>query len=117
MSLINLNNLQSAIALFVDTQVIPNLPAEKTITKFIFAGSSAVMARTANNVITPYIPILKGFGLVNDHNQLDTQLVKLFLDSGFQKEPNLQVPVLGMTINFTQEDGKALLEILETFKE
>lgn len=64
-----------------------------------------------------YAPILKEFGLMNESNLLDTEKVKLFIDTAFQKQSEVKINLMGIPFKFDSSDGQALLEIMERYKE
>lgn len=110
MSLISLSKLQNVLPEFIDTRLMPSAPSH---IKWILGGSTFIILRRADDLIAQYLPMMKSFGLVNDQNQLDIELAKGFINSGFDKSGI--VPLFGF--NFDKTDGEALVGILEKYKD
>lgn len=54
---------------------------------------------------------------MNESNLLDTEKVKLFIDTAFQKQSEVKINLMGIPFKFDASDGQALLEIMERYKE
>ncbi len=54
---------------------------------------------------------------MDEANNVDINKVKLFLDSAFNKQPILTVPILSIPFKFDESGGKALVDILNRYRE
>lgn len=110
MSVISLSKIQNVLPEFVDTRLMPTAPSAM---KWILGGSTFLILRQSDAMISQYLPTMKAVGLVNENNQLDIELTKGFINSAFEKSGN--VTMYGFT--FDKTDGEALIGILEKYKD
>lgn len=111
MATININKFNDVFVEFVDSQIMVN--AQTLTMKFLVGGGTFLVLRQSQNMLNQYMPVMKSLGIVNEHDQMDIEAVKGFLDSGFEKAEKIQF----FGINFTKQDGEALLKIMEKYKD
>jgi hypothetical protein len=116
MSLISPVNIKAVLANFLDERVIPAIPQENTLIRWGLTGSASLVLTQTDRMIEQYAPLLKTFGILNEENLLDTEKVKLFIDTAFQKEPEVRINIMGIPFRFSLDDGKALLEIIKRYE-
>ena len=68
-------------------------------------------------MLKKYFPILQELRIMDEANNVDINKVKLFLDSAFNKQPILTVPILSIPFKFDESGGKALVDILNRYRE
>ena len=110
MALVNIDKLKQVIPEFIDSQLMPSAPPTM---KFVLGGATFLILNRADGIVANYLPQMKALGLVNENNQIDTQLLKGFLNSAFNKSGN--ITVYGFT--FDTSDGTALVNIMEKYRD
>lgn len=109
-ALISLSKLQNVIPEFIDTRLMPSAPSTM---KWILGGSTFVILRRMDSIVSQYLPMLKTAGIVNDNNQIDIEMAKGFINSVFEKSGRVTV----MNFTFDKSDGEALIGILEKYRD
>ena len=115
MSMISFNNTKAILANFIDERIMPAIPEDRSFIRWGLGGASVLVLTRVD--AQKYAPILKEFGLMNESNLLDTEKVKLFIDTAFQKQSEVKINLMGIPFKFDSSDGQALLEIMERYKE
>lgn len=92
-------------------------PEDKSFIRWGLGGASVLVLTGVDDIAQKYTPILKEFGIMNESNLLDTEKVKLFIDTAFQKQSEVKINLMGIPFKFDASDGQALLEIMERYKE
>jgi hypothetical protein len=110
MALVNVSKLQNVIPEFIDSQLMPSAPSEM---KWILGGATFLILQKADVMVNEYVPLGKKLGLVNENNQIDTQLLRGFFNSAFNKSGRLTK--FGFT--FDKNDGEALVNIMERYRD
>ena len=110
MSLISLSKMNTVVAEFAETRLIPSAPP---LVKFLIGGAIPLVNNKINDIINQYVPIGKQLGLINNSNQLDIDKFKQAIDNGFNTSGNINA--LGFI--FTREDGQQLISIIEKYKD
>lgn len=110
MSVISLSKIHNVLPEFVDSRLMPSAPS---VMKWILGGSTFLILRQADDIISQYLPMMKSFGLVNDQNQLNIELTKGFINSAFSKSGTISL----FGFNFDKTDGEAFIGILEKYKD
>ena len=54
---------------------------------------------------------------MDQSKNLNTDAVKLFINSAFEKQPTVKINLMGVPFKFDVEDGKALIEIMARYEE
>ena len=114
---ISFNSVQGALANFLDERVLTAIPEDKSFIKWALSGSSVLVLNNLQDMLKKYSSILQEFGIMDESNNVDIDKVKLFLDSAFNKQPILTVPILSIPFKFDESDGKALVDILNRYRE
>ncbi|MFR7882247.1 MAG: hypothetical protein ACLU5J_12850 [Christensenellales bacterium] len=97
---------------------MPAIPEDRSFIRWGLGGASVlVLTRVDDMKLKKYASILKEFGLMNESNLLDTEKVKLFIDTAFQKQSEVRINLMGIPFKFDASDDQALLEIMEIYKE
>lgn len=117
MSMISFNNTKAILANFIDERIMPAIPEDRSFIRWGLGGASVLVLTRVDDIVQKYAPILKEFGLMNESNLLDTEKVKLFIDTAFQKQSEVKINLMGIPFKFDASDGQALLEIMERYKE
>ena len=76
-------------------------------------GATALVMASANKFIAQAMPTLTLLDLVNEHQQLDIDKARVFLEAAFAQSPSVKMA----KFTFTREDGDALLGILDKYKD
>lgn len=116
-SMISFSSAQGALANFLDERILSAVPEDKSFVKWTLSGASVLVLNNLQGMLTKYTPILKEFGIMDDSNNIDVDKVKLFLDNAFKKQPRFTVPIMSIPFNFDESDGKALVDILNRYRE
>lgn len=109
-ALISLSKLQNVIPEFIDTRLMPSAPSTM---KWILGGSTFVILRRMDSIVSQYLPMLRTAGIVNENNQIDIEMTKGFINSAFEKSGRVTV----MNFMFDKSDGEALIGILEKYRD
>lgn len=109
-ALISLSKLQNVIPEFIDTRLMPSAPSGM---KWVLGGTTFVILRRMDDIVSQYLPMLKTAGIVNDNNQIDIEMAKGFINSAFEKSGRVTV----MNFTFDKSDGEALIGILEKYRD
>lgn len=107
----DMNKVPLALADFLDQRVLTALDSNSPH-RWIIGGVSTIALTRFDSLIKTYMPILKGFGLVDETGCLVVDVVETFIRSAFDKQPNVRFPIMGIPFNFNREDGEAFLQIL-----
>lgn len=110
MSVISLNKVQNVLPEFIDTRLAPTAP---TWLKWVLGGGIPFILQQADNIINQYTPTLKLLGLVNEHNQLDIEATKSFMNAAFSKQEKVDY----LNFIFDKQDGDALIGIMEKYRD
>lgn len=110
MSYVSLDQLPTVINEFAMSRLIPNLPP---FTQFIVGGALGTIQSNLSNYIMKYEQPAKMLNLLNDKNQINVEGVRSFLHKGFEASHG-KISMYGITLD--QEEGEALLGILEAHK-
>ena len=116
-SMISFNSVQGSLANFIDERIISSIPEDKSFIKWILSGSSVLVLNNLQGMLNKYVPILKEFGIMDEAKNVDIDQVKLFLDNAFKKQPILTIPIMSVPFKFDESDGKALIDILNRYRE
>lgn len=117
MSMISFSNTKAILANFLDERVLPAIPEDRSFIRWGLSGASVLVLSRVDEMGAKYAPMLKEFSIMDEHGHLDTDKVKLFIDNAFQKQPTVQINLMGIPFKFDVEDGRALIEIMERYKE
>lgn len=110
MAYISLSKIQNVLPEFVNTRVINSAPAD---VRWLIGGATALVMASANKFIAQAMPTLTLLDLVNEHQQLDIDKARVFLEAAFAQSPSVKMA----KFTFTREDGDALLGILDKYKD
>lgn len=108
----DMGRVPSALADFLDQRVLTALDANSPY-RWLIGGASAIALSRFDTLIKSYMPILKGMGLIDEAGNLVIDVVETFIQSAFDKQPNVKFPIVGIPFNFNREDGDALIQILK----
>lgn len=117
MAMINFAKSKAVLANFLDERMMPALGDDNSFLKWTLAGSSALVLTRLDSIADKYTPILQEFGLMDQSKNLNTDAVKLFINSAFEKQPTVKINLMGVPFKFDVEDGKALIEIMARYEE
>lgn len=110
MAYISLGKVQNVLPEFVNTRLLSAAPADM---KWLLGGATAVIMLSANKMIAKAMPTLEFLDLVNEHQQLDIEKAKVFLDHAFAASPSVRM----LNFTFTRDDGDYLLGLLDRYKD
>ena len=110
MAHISLSKIQTVLPEFVDSRLLATAPPEM---KWLLGGSTALVMMSSDKMIAKAMPTLDFLGLVNEHQQLDIDKARAFLDGAFNKSPTVRM----LNFTFTREDGDALLNLLDRHRD
>lgn len=117
MAMISFTKSKAVLANFLDERVMPALGDDKSFLKWALAGSSALILSRVDSIADKYTPILQEFGLMDQSKNLNTDAVRLFINSAFEKQPTVKINLMGIPFKFDPDDGKAFIEIMSRYEE
>ena len=110
MAYISLSKVQNVLPEFVNTRLLGSAPADM---RWLIGGGTALLLMSSNKMIAKAMPTLELLDMVNEHQQLDIDKVRTFIDGAFSTAPTVKM----LNFTFTREDGDALLGILDKYKD
>lgn len=112
MAAMDMSKVPAALADFLDQRVLTALP-DGSPYKWVIGGASTIALSNFSNLVKNYAPLLKTLGILDSNGFLIVEMVEQFLNSAFEKQQVLKLPLLGIPFNFNSEDGKYLVEALK----
>lgn len=113
---IDTERVQLALADFLDQRVLTALDSSSPY-RWILGGASTLALSKIQNLLNTYSPMLKSLGILDDTGNLVLEVVETFINSAFQKQANVKLPILGIPFNFNKEDGDILISLLKQYGE
>lgn len=117
MSKIGLDKVKNIGAIFLDERIIPAIGDDNSLLKWGISGVAPLVLARSDTMLNSYIPTLQLLGIVDDSNHIDTEALKTFIDNAFDKQPTVRINIMNVPFKFNIDDGKALLQIIDRFKE
>lgn len=114
MTAIGIPKVQQALAEWTDTRVMTALDSTSPM-RWILGGVSTIALARIDNLIKTYGPILKSLGVLDETGNLVLEVVTQFVNSAFQRQSVVRMPILGVPFNFNVDDGTALIECLKRY--
>lgn len=109
MAHITLSKLQSVLPEFVEERLLPSAPSH---IKFLIGGALPLVLSRLDAMVAQYRPMMEQLGLLNE-GRLDITKAQTFINSGFDKSGNMAIA----GFIFTKEDGEALVNIMEKYRD
>lgn len=106
--------IQQALAEFTDTRIMTALDNSSPV-RWIIGGVSTVAISRLDNILKTYGPLLRSLGVLDDTGNLILTVVEQFVNSAFDKQPTVRMPLLGIPFTFNKEDGTALIDCLKKY--
>ncbi len=112
-----LNNeaVQMALADFVDNRVLPAISEDNSAIRWMIGGVSTVGLARMKDLIHTYRPLLSAMGFIDVDGNFVLDVIERFLNSAFDKQASLRMPLLGVPFKFDRSDGNYLVEALRRY--
>ena len=114
MAAMSIQNVQQALAEWMDQRVMTALDSSSPI-RWIIGGASTVGLARLDSVIKVYSPLLKSIGILDETGHLILDVFETFVRSAFEKQSIVRMPILGVPFAFNEEDGTALIACLKKY--
>ena len=109
---LNTESVQLALADFVDNRVMTAISDDNTAMKWMIGGVSTIGLARLKYLIHHYRPVLLALGFIDQEGNFCLEVIERFMNSAFQKQETLRMPLLGMPFKFDRTDGAYLIEAL-----
>lgn len=112
MATMDMSQVPQALADFLDQRVLTALP-DASPYRWIIGGASTIVLAKFSNLVKAYAPLLKTLGILDANGLLVIEMVEQFLNSAFEKQQTLRLPLIGVPFKFDKSDGQYLIEALK----
>lgn len=113
MSYIDIKGVQNALADFIDKRMLTALDKQTASTRWILGGASALFLSRLDKLAEAFTPLFTQMGVVDEDGHYDIDAVEMFLESAFEKQNPVTMPVLGVNFSFDKDDGDALIAMMK----
>jgi hypothetical protein len=113
MSTIGISGVQTALAEFIDQRILPAVSDDNSMLKWMIGGASTVFLSRFDRVVNEHSAALSSIGIIDESGNLDVDATEKFVNSAFEKQTVVKMPILGVPFTFDKADGDALIAILK----
>lgn len=112
MNTVEITDVQDALADFIDQRVLSEI-GDSSVAKWMFGGASALLLTKLESMVDDYAPVLKSMGILTEDKEIDLGATEVFINSAFDKQEVVKMPLFGITFSFDKSDGDALITALK----
>ena len=107
--------VQLALADFVDNKVLPAISDDNSAVRWMIGGVSTVGLARMKDLIHTYRPLLLAMRFLDADGNFVLDVIERFLNSAFDRQETLRIPLLGVPFRFDRTDGSYLIEALKRY--